>query len=64
MAAQYALITGASSGIGLELARIAASKGFNLILLARNAEKLMQLRHELESIHPVKVLAEIGRAHV
>lgn len=57
MAAQYALITGASSGIGLELARIAAANHYNLILLARNAEKLMELRTELESAHPVKVLA-------
>ncbi|MDR1171003.1 MAG: SDR family oxidoreductase [Bacteroidales bacterium] len=55
--AEYALITGASSGIGLELARIAASNNINLILLARNADKLMQLRTELEERHPIKVLA-------
>ena len=55
--AEYALITGASGGIGMELARIAASNNINLILLARNAEKLMQLRTELEELHPVKVLA-------
>ena len=54
---EYALITGASSGIGLELARIAASKNMNLILLARNSEKLMQLRSELEKLYPIKVLA-------
>jgi len=53
----YALITGASSGIGMELARIAASNNMNLILLARNAEKMMQLRTELEESYPVKVLA-------
>jgi short-subunit dehydrogenase len=55
--AEYALITGASSGIGLELARIAASNHMNLILLARNAEKMMQLRTELEELYPIKVLA-------
>jgi short-subunit dehydrogenase len=54
---EYALITGASSGIGLELARIAASNNINLILLARSAEKLMQLRTELEGLYPIKVLA-------
>jgi len=54
---EYALITGASSGIGMELARIAASNNMNLILLARNAEKLMQLRTELEELYPIKVLA-------
>jgi len=55
--AEYALITGASGGIGLELARIAASNHMNLILLARNAEKMMQLRKELEERYPIKVLA-------
>ena len=54
---EYALITGASSGIGMELARIAASNNMNLILLARNAEKMMQLRTELEGLYPIKVLA-------
>jgi len=54
---EYALITGASSGIGLEMARIAASNNMNLILLARNSEKLMQLRIELEEHYPIKVLA-------
>ena len=54
---EYALITGASGGIGMELARIAASNNMNLILLARNAEKLMQLRTELEELYSVKVLA-------
>ena len=55
--AEYALITGASGGIGLEFARIAASNHINLILLARSAEKMMQLRKELEELYPVKVLA-------
>ena len=54
---EYALITGASGGIGMELARIAASGNMNLIVLARNSEKLMQLRTELEELYPVKVLA-------
>ena len=55
--AEYALITGASSGIGMELARIAASNNMNLILLARNADKMMQLRTELEDLYQIKVLA-------
>ena len=42
-----ALITGASGGIGLELARIHASKGGDLVLVARSGGKLNQLRDEL-----------------
>ena len=37
---KIACITGANSGIGLASARYFASKGFNLILLARRIEKL------------------------
>lgn len=46
---ETALITGASGGIGLELARLHASKGNNLILVARSREKLAEVKTELES---------------
>jgi hypothetical protein len=42
-----ALITGASSGIGLELAKIFASKGVNLIIVSRNIIELSKLKSEL-----------------
>ncbi len=51
-----ALITGASSGIGLELARIHAEKGGDLIVVARSADKLDALKTELEATHSVTVL--------
>ena len=38
------LITGASSGIGLEFAKIFAKKGDNVILVARNEEKLVDIK--------------------
>ena len=50
-----ALITGASSGIGLELAKVHASKGGDLVLVARNKSKLDELKAELENKYKVKV---------
>jgi short-subunit dehydrogenase len=52
---QTALITGASSGIGLELAKIHASKGDHLVLVARNLKKLEQLKSEIEDAYRVNV---------
>lgn len=50
-----ALITGTSSGIGLELARIFASKGDNLVLVARSKDKLEELKIELEKQYDITV---------
>lgn len=51
-----ALITGASSGIGKELAYIHASKGGDLVLVARREGKLNALKDELENGHGIQVL--------
>lgn len=50
-----ALITGSSNGIGLELAKIHASKGGNLVLVARNKAKLDEIKFELEQQFKVSV---------
>lgn len=50
-----ALITGASSGIGLELVKIHASKGDNLVLVARNESKLNELKSELENLYKIQI---------
>lgn len=50
-----ALITGASVGIGMELARIHAAHGGNLIVVARRDEKLHELKKELEEKHQITV---------
>lgn len=49
------LVTGASSGIGLELARCFAAEKSNLVFVARNAEALRKLAAELESAHGIRV---------
>ncbi len=50
-----ALITGASSGIGKEFARIHAARGGDLVMVARSRDKLADLKNELESKHSVQV---------
>lgn len=50
-----ALITGATGGIGLELSKIAAVNGVNLVLVARSAENLKKVKEDIESLFPVKV---------
>ncbi|MDA3891890.1 MAG: SDR family oxidoreductase [Salinivirgaceae bacterium] len=52
---KVALITGASSGIGKELANIHAENGGDLVIVARRKDKLDQLKQELESKYSVKV---------
>jgi uncharacterized protein len=51
----YALITGASTGIGYELAKVAASNKYNLILVARNLQKLEEVKTEIENKFGVNV---------
>lgn len=50
-----ALITGASNGIGLELAKIHASKGDDLVLVARNIKRLDELKAELQKLYKVNI---------
>jgi len=60
-----ALVTGASGGIGLELARLFAADGHGLVLIARSRDKLSALAEELSGKHNVnaRVLpADLARA--
>ena len=56
----FALVTGASSGIGLEIARSLARRGYNIILTARSKDKLKALAKELAV--PVLALSQLSRA--
>src|SRR5271155_3479512 len=52
---RIALITGASGGIGYELAKLFARDGYNLVLVARSGEKLNQVAGELQGQFGVTV---------
>jgi uncharacterized protein len=56
MSTETVLITGASSGIGLELAKLFAADKSNLVLVARNQGTLDKLAEELRRDHGVEVL--------
>ena len=52
---ETALITGASSGIGLEIARLFAASGKDLLLVARNSERLEDIRKDFETKYKIRV---------
>lgn len=52
----YILITGASTGIGAEMAKQLAEKKYNLILVARSEDKLEQLKTELISKYQIEAV--------
>jgi hypothetical protein len=55
MSKMKALITGASSGIGYELSKLFAQDGYDLVVVARNKQKLNKLAKEFERRYRIKV---------
>ncbi len=53
---EWAIVTGASSGIGLELAKQLANAGFNLVINSRNLEQLKAVETELKSKYPIEII--------
>lgn len=56
----WALITGASSVLGLEFATLLAEAEFNLILTVRNKENLLNLSENLKAIHSIETQIIVG----
>lgn len=57
-----ALITGASSGIGRDMARYLGQKGWDLILVARREERIKDLKAELTAVSVRTIVLDVGKA--
>jgi short-subunit dehydrogenase len=53
---RYALVTGATSGIGYEIAKLFAGAQYSLVIVARNAEALERVALEFKSTYNVEVI--------
>jgi short-subunit dehydrogenase len=58
---KVAIITGASSGIGLECARVFSQAGASLVLAARSGDKLKALKDELKNNPVLTVVTDVSR---
>lgn len=58
-----ALITGASGGIGREIAKYLASLGYDLIIVSRNTDRLNELKKELSSVSVRVITLDFSREH-
>ena len=61
----WALVTGGSDGIGLEMCHQLAAQGFNILMVARNEEKMKGKIDEIRSIYPTvecrNIICDFGK---
>jgi uncharacterized protein len=55
---KWALVTGASSGFGIQFAKLLAERKANVVLVARRTEPMERLAEELRQRHSVQVVVE------
>lgn len=55
---KWALVTGASSGLGVDFARLLAEQGANLVLVARRAEPMEELAAQLRAKYAIRIHVE------
>ena len=53
---KYALVTGATGGLGKALAKALCDEGYDLLLSGRSEEKLNNFKEELQEIYPAREL--------
>ena len=56
----YALVTGASSGLGKDMAILLAQRGYDLIIVARSEDKLIKLKEQLSNVNVVVVKKDLS----
>ena len=59
---QLAIVTGASSGIGMDIAKILARHGFNLVITARRLSRLQELANFLKTVRCFPFVCDLSRA--
>lgn len=55
-----ALITGATSGLGYEFVKLFANDGYNLILVARNSEKLEEIKKSIRNVEVTVISQDLS----
>ena len=64
MTPKTALITGGTCGIGLEIAKIHAASGGDLVIVARNLTVLKEVKSKLESEFKINIHKQRSNVHI